>query len=115
MGTSSCLRQLAALVAALAATPLITGCVVQGEVVADADADVVVVDRPPPADRVEDGGPAPGAEYVWIRGHWLWSRGDWVWRPGHWEVRRDGHEWAPGHWQRRPRGWIWIEGHWKRI
>jgi hypothetical protein len=86
------------------------GCVVRETVVDD----VPVVVREPPVERVEDPGDAPGTEYVWIRGHWVWNGDDWVWRRGHWEVRKAGYEWIPGHWLRRPHGWLWVEGHWHR-
>jgi hypothetical protein len=109
--------RVACLLLACAAAPVtvssaISGCVVHEEV--EASGEVVVAHEPPP-DRPEEAGAAPGAEYVWIRGRWLYSGSDWVWRRGHWEVRRVGHEWVPGHWVRRDGGWLWVEGHWRRL
>ena len=86
-----------------------SGCVVHEAYVDDGP----VVVREPPHERIEEPGPAPGTEYVWIGGHWIWNGDDWIWRRGHWEVRRVGYRWIPGHWSRRPHGWLWIEGHWQ--
>ena len=74
-----------------------------------------IVEREPPADRVEEVGTPPSGEHVWIHGNWVWSGGAYVWRGGRWEVRRAGHEWTHGHWQRRGRGHVWVEGRWRRI
>lgn len=102
----------AALAAALCALAALQGCVVHEEAVPEGD---VVVAREPPPDEAEQSGPAPGTEYVWIRGHWIWNGAEWRWRRGHWEVRRAGFEWIPGHWRRRADGWVWVEGHWRRL
>jgi len=75
--------RIASLVVACAAgAALGSGCVVREE--------VVVVPRPP-ADQVEEPGPTPGTEYVWIRGRWAWNGRAWVWRHGHWEVSRPSY------------------------
>ena len=75
--------------------------------------DEVVVRRQPPPDRGEDPGAAPGAEYLWIRGHWVLAGPEWTWRRGHWETRRAGSEWVPGRWVARGGAWQWSEGHWQ--
>jgi hypothetical protein len=101
----------ASLAAALSALSVLEGCVVHEEPSAEPE---VVVAREPPSDQVEQPGPAPGSEYLWIHGHWSWNGSDWIWRGGHWEVRRTGFEWIPGRWARRSDGWVWVEGRWKR-
>lgn len=74
----------------------------------------VVVVREPPPDPGETVTTSPGADYVWIRGHWRWNGAEYVWVRGHWAVRRPGMVWVPGHWARRADAWVWIEGHWQR-
>ena len=108
----SALVRRATLAVALSALPALPACVVHEEVVTEPD---VVVAREPPPEQAEQPGPAPGTEYLWIRGHWIWNGAEWVWRRGHWEVRRAGFEWIPGHWAKRPAGWVWVEGHWRRV
>lgn len=71
---------------------------------------------PPPA-RVEAVSPAPGPQYVWVRGHWRWAprEASYRWVPGHWLRLQPGYRtWVPGHWARDRRGWFWVEGHWRR-
>ena len=76
---------------------------------------VVYTERRPPPDREEVMIAAPGADYVWIRGHWGWERNDFVWVSGRWErVQRGYRMWVPGHWTERRHRWYWVEGHWAR-
>lgn len=73
--------------------------------------DVVCIEREPPAERVEVVPAAPGAEYVWVKGHWGWRRNDYEWIPGHWIVPERGfHEWVPDRWDHDRRGWFHVEG-----
>ncbi|HTR77548.1 MAG TPA: hypothetical protein VMH39_05540 [Gemmatimonadaceae bacterium] len=75
---------------------------------------VVFAVREPPAERVEVIPAAPGASYVWIKGHWLWRDNDYVWTPGRWEAPPAGERvWVEGHWAHEARGWYWVEGHWR--
>ena len=100
---------------------LLAGCVVEpvpGHVVAAshgaAVSGEVVVERRPPALRVETRTVAPGPRYVWVRGHWRWTGVDYDWVPGRWVLRpRSSAMWVEGRWQRRPRGWAWYEGYWR--
>ncbi len=74
-----------------------------------------VIEREPPAERVEVITVAPSVEHVWVKGHWVWRHGDWEWVPGYWEGPRHGHRWIHGHWIRRGRGFIFIPGYWHRL
>ncbi len=77
---------------------------------------VYVVRAGPPANVVEAIPPAPGPEYVWVRGYYKWDPDAraYVWAPGHWVVPPQGyHEWVPGHWADGDGGWVWVEGHWR--
>jgi len=76
---------------------------------------VVYTERRPPPDRVEVMMAAPGADYVWIPGHWAWRHNDFGWIPGRWEKVQHGYRtWVPGHWVERGHRWYWVEGHWVR-
>ncbi|HEY3756947.1 MAG TPA: YXWGXW repeat-containing protein [Opitutaceae bacterium] len=73
----------------------------------------VVVNAPPPL-QTEIVTVSPGPEYVWIGGHWGWSRRHWVWVGGYWAHRHHpGAVWIGGHWDRRPGGYVWVEGRWR--
>lgn len=58
--------------------------------------------------------PAPGRDYVWISGDWVWSGGRYSWREGHWERTRESRRWVDGYWQQTRSGWKWRPGHWER-
>ena len=74
----------------------------------------VVVERTPPAVRVEPQTVSPGARYVWTRGYWRWNGLDYEWVPGRWIIRpRPAAVWVEGRWVRRPGGWVWMAGHWR--
>jgi hypothetical protein len=71
----------------------------------------VVAGAPPPA-PVETVVVAPGPDYVWVDGEWIWN-GDWVWVTGHWIVPPYPHAvWIRGYWGRGPHGYRRVPGHW---
>jgi hypothetical protein len=75
--------------------------------------DRLYVLTPPPAQRVEVVGAAPGPGYVWVRGYYRWVGDGYAWVPGHWVVPVRGyHRWVPGYWAHDRRGWYRVEGHW---
>jgi hypothetical protein len=91
------------LIIALAA--ILTGaaaCSVEGGWVDSQPADVTYV-RPA----------APGEDYIWIDGDWVWSGGAYTWHQGHWERPRTGRVWAGGHWENGAHGYRWHRGHWR--
>jgi outer membrane lipoprotein SlyB len=72
----------------------------------------VVSESPPPA-PVETIAVAPGPDYVWINGEWIWN-GRWVWAGGHWGYAPYPHAvWVAGYWSRGPYGWHHEPGHWR--
>jgi len=78
-----------------------------------AQAGTVVVAQPPPPPPAETIIVAPGPEYVWIGGEWMWN-GGWFWVGGHWgPAPRRGVVWVPGYWGRGPRGYYHTTGHWR--
>jgi hypothetical protein len=79
----------------------LAGCTVDGYIASRPD-DVVYA-RPG----------APGPDYVWIEGDWVWGGGRYFWREGHWGRPRRGRTWERGHWDSGGRGWHWTRGHWR--
>jgi hypothetical protein len=73
----------------------------------------VVVQQPPPPMPVETVVLAPGPDYVWIGGEWIWA-GGWVWRAGYWGLPPHGHGgWVAGRSWHDERGWHVERGHWR--
>jgi outer membrane lipoprotein SlyB len=76
-------------------------------------ANTVFVDQPPPPVPVETVVVAPGPDYVWIDGEWVWN-GRWFWVGGHWGYPPYPHAvWIRGYWGRGPHGWSRSPGHWR--
>jgi len=76
-------------------------------------ASTVVVAEPPPPAPVETVVVAPGPDYVWIDGEWVWN-GRWFWVGGHWGYPPYPHAvWVRGYWGRGPHGWSRAPGHWR--
>jgi outer membrane lipoprotein SlyB len=66
---------------------------------------------PPPVDTVVVA--APGPDYVWIDGEYVWN-GGWIWVAGHWGYPPYPHAvWVRGYWGRGPHGWARVPGHWR--
>ena len=73
----------------------------------------VVVQQAPPPPPVETVVVAPGPDYVWVGGEWVWN-GGWFWRAGYWgnppygcTIWVGGRSWHDG------RGWHAERGHWR--
>jgi hypothetical protein len=73
----------------------------------------VVVAQPPPPAPVETVVVAPGPDYVWMDGEWVWN-GQWFWVGGHWGYPPYPHAvWVRGYWGRGSHGWARVPGHWR--
>ena len=78
-----------------------TGCAVDGYVTEQ------------PAEVVYERGVAPGPDYIWIDGDWVWGGGGYRWRNGYWGHPRGERAWERGHWDHNERGYHWNRGHWR--
>ena len=74
----------------------------------------VVVDIAPPAPYVEVVPAIPFAGAVWIGGYWGWSSGRHHWVPGRWDSPRPGYTWRPYGWARQGGRWHLHSGGWVR-
>lgn len=73
----------------------------------------LIVEKEPPAPKLELIPKEPGPGHIWIRGHWAWT-GAWTWEEGYWVLRpAPDIQWMDGRWGRHGKGWIWIPGHWR--
>lgn len=76
--------------------------------------EVVVVQVPPPAPRVEVIVSRPSPRHVWLPGYWTWHGGRHVWVDGRWELPPHGHTvWVAPRWEVRGSGHVFIEGFWR--
>ncbi len=68
---------------------------------------------PPPPATLEVGPtlPAPGPNYFYVPGVWVW-RGRYLWRPGFWCEYRPGWVWIPDRYCWTPYGYVWVPGYW---
>jgi hypothetical protein len=74
----------------------------------------VIVESEPPAEIVEEIGPCPGSDYIWIKGSWQWDGCRWVRVKGHWALKPHAAAvWVSGCWTKHHHHWQWIDGCWK--
>ncbi|HEX4611213.1 MAG TPA: hypothetical protein VH092_23680, partial [Urbifossiella sp.] len=66
---------------------------------------------PPAPIEVGPAVPAPGPDYVYVTGSWVW-RGRYLWRPGVWIGYRPGWVYVPAHFRWTPVGYIFVDGYW---
>jgi len=55
---------------------------------------------------------APGPDYVWIDGDWIWEGGRYTWHNGYWDHPHGNMHWQAGSWESRGSGWRWRRGRW---
>ena len=69
--------------------------------------------QPPPPTSVETVVVAPGPDYNWIGGEWIWN-GGWFWVGGHWGYPPYAHAaWIGGRSWHDGHGWHNSRGHWR--
>ena len=56
----------------------------------------------------------PGPNYVWIDGHWHWSKkkDKYIWVDAQWIKKKKNKTYVKGHWKKTAFGWKWVPGHW---
>ncbi|MCW0482013.1 hypothetical protein [Gaoshiqia sediminis] len=83
----------------------------------EANAQVVVPEKPVPPNVQMQTPPKPSSAHVLIPGHWVWSRKQkvYLWVVSTWIPEKEGHKWVSGYWKELPKGWKWVPGHWEKI
>ena len=80
-----------------------------------ADTRVRVTTYLPPPPATVEAGPniaAPGIDYGWTPGSWIWFQGRYAWRAGYWAQGQADWDWIPAHYVWTPRGYIFVDGFW---
>ena len=73
----------------------------------------VYVESAPPPVRYEVVTVAPGPEYVWISGYWVYSGVQYMWVSGRWDRPPSGYTvWVRPRYERQRGGWLYKPGHW---
>jgi hypothetical protein len=69
---------------------------------------------PPPPKSLEAGpsSPAPGEDYFYIPGTWVYESDEYAWRPGIWATQQEDWIWTPASYVWTPRGCIYRGGYW---
>lgn len=69
---------------------------------------------PYPPDSLEAGptSAAPGDDYFWVPGCWMYQQNDYQWRPGYWSQAYNNWVWIPARYVWTPRGAIYANGYW---
>ena len=68
--------------------------------------------RAPPTSVAAHSVPAPGVNYTYVPGCWVWHTARYRWRPGHWLPFRQGFVWVPAHYHWTPAGCVFVDGYW---
>lgn len=74
-----------------------------------------IVYLPAPPASIDNGpsSPAPGPNYFWIPGYWLYgSSGNYVWHAGHWHACHNNWVWIPARYVWTPSGYVYRAGYW---
>jgi len=69
---------------------------------------------PEPPESLERGPSteAPGEDYSYVPGVWVYQRTKYVWRPGFWVRFRQGWVWVPDCYKWTPAGYVFVPGYW---
>lgn len=69
---------------------------------------------PPPPESLDLGPsvPAPGENYSYIPGIWMFQENRYLWRPGYWLPYRPGWVWVPSCYKWTPAGCVFVPGYW---
>jgi hypothetical protein len=69
---------------------------------------------PPPPAPLEAGPstPAPGDDYTYVPGCWIYRDNRYAWRPGYWLQTVPNWVWQPAHYAWSPAGYLFVPGGW---
>ena len=97
---------------AVAASTLLSGCVVGPADYGYYGGRLDITVAPPP-DRIVVA-PRPRGGYIWTPGYYRWNGRAHVWTEGRYLRERRGYHWAPARWVERNGRYHFEDGHWER-
>jgi hypothetical protein len=74
--------------------------------------EVQLLPHPPASLEVGPSSPAPGDNYFWVPGVWVWQNGVYGWRAGYWYLGQANWVWVPDHYCYTPGGSFFVSGYW---
>jgi hypothetical protein len=75
---------------------------------------VQMLPHPPATLDAGPSSPAPGDNFFWIPGSWVWNNNAYAWRPGYWYAGQQDWVWVPDNYVYTPAGSIFVGGYWDR-
>ncbi|MBX7102494.1 MAG: YXWGXW repeat-containing protein [Gemmataceae bacterium] len=70
------------------------------------------VPQPPPPPDTGPAIPAPGENYTYVPGTWVYRETRYAWRPGFWCAYRPDWVYIPAHYVWTPCGYVFVDGYW---
>ena len=80
--------------------------------VAQADGPLDYLPAPPASLENGPNVPAPGDNYAWAPGSWVWQVDRYAWQPGYWYQTQQDWIWSPASYQSTPSGYVYNPGYW---
>ena len=74
--------------------------------------DLEYLPYPPPSQEHGPNSAAPGSDYFWVPGSWVYVSNDYRWQPGYWAPAHDDWCWTPQRYTWTPRGVLYSPGFW---
>jgi hypothetical protein len=75
---------------------------------------VQMLPQPPATLEAGPSSPAPGENFFWVPGCWIWSNNAFAWRTGYWYAGQQNWVWVPDYYCYTPAGSIFVSGYWDR-
>ena len=73
--------------------------------------DLSYVPQPPASLEVGPNVPAPGEDYQWVPGNWVYASNNYQWTPGYYMPCQPDFMWVPCQYAYTPRGYVFVPGY----
>lgn len=73
--------------------------------------DLSYVPQPPASLEVGPNVPAPGEDYQWVPGNWVYASNNYQWSPGYYMPCEPDYMWVPCQYTYTPRGFVYVPGY----